>query len=414
MHRSIRFRLFATLALNLLFMIALGTFSVVQMARITSDIGVLSEDTFPTLKLIDTLNNSFLKYRAVQLRYIVARSAAQASDAQGELTRLEQQIAAMFQEYQPLLEEEDERTAADQLHEQWDNYATFNQQNLLPLGQAGRTDEALNAFDNAQPAFDNIMLAAGALTDFNQEQADESLQAANTAYNTAGILMLCLTLFSLALSAVLGLWLSRTIVRSVGRLMAGTTAVAGGNLEYDVVIRSGDEFGSLATAFNRMVADLRTQRAAIEQRSEDLQQILDAQRQLFETVRQLSSPVLPVADHVVVLPIVGHVDTRRAQDILDALLKAVAAERARVAILDITGVAMLDTHVMGLLLSAMRAVELLGARAMLAGISAEAAQLVVAQGIELGELRSYRDLRSAVRAALGHGVGESLARLPSR
>ena len=60
---------------------------------------------------------------------------------------------------------------------------------------------------------------------------------------------------------------------------------------------------------------------------------------------------------MIVLPLVGHIDTRRAQDITAVLLQGVAVERARVAILDITGVAAVDTHVLGLLLGAMRGAE---------------------------------------------------------
>jgi hypothetical protein len=79
--------------------------------------------------------------------------------------------------------------------------------------------------------------------------------------------------------------------------------------------------------------------AAIQQREDELRQSLETQNQLFATVRELSTPILPVADGVIVLPLIDHIDTRRAQDITPALLWGVASERARVAILHITGVA---------------------------------------------------------------------------
>jgi rsbT co-antagonist protein RsbR len=194
--------------------------------------------------------------------------------------------------------------------------------------------------------------------------------------------------------------LSRTIVRGIDALEAGTAAVAGGDLSYTVVVRDGDELVNLAGAFNHMTGDLRAQHAAIEQRGEELRQSMEAQSRLFATVRQLSTPILPVADGVILLPLVGHIDTRRAQDIIAVLLQGVATERARVAILDITGAAGLDTQVLGLLIGAMRGVELLGARPLLAGISAEVAQIIAAHDIDLGDLRSYRDLRDAMRGAL--------------
>jgi anti-anti-sigma factor len=397
---SIRLRLFAVLALNLGLMIVLGAFAIVQMDRAIDETRSIGEDTIPSLQLIDKLNNTILRYRTAQLRHIINKDSARTSDTENEMKKLEEQMVTYFQEYQPLLSETDEKAAADQLQAQWTGYVTFNHQNLLPLSRAGQADQALNAFDTVKPAYDNLVVAATSLTDYNQSQANETLESGSMAFEVVRLLVLGLTILALLLSAVLGFLLSRAIVRNIRLLMAGTTAVAAGDLDHDVSIGGDDEFSRLAAAFNRMISDLRRQRAAIEQRGDDLQQILDAQRRLFETVRQLSAPVLPVADNVIVLPLVGHIDTRRAQEIMDALLQGVAAERAKFAILDITGVAMLDTHVMGLLLQTMRAVELLGARAMLAGISAEAAQLIVAQGIGLGELHSYRDLRDAIRAAL--------------
>ena len=194
--------------------------------------------------------------------------------------------------------------------------------------------------------------------------------------------------------------LSRAIIRGIGALAAGTAAVADGDLNYRVVVRGADELSYLAAAFNRMTDDLRAQNTAVEQRSDQLRQSLETQSRLFATVQQLSTPILPVADGVIVLPLVGHIDTQRAQDITETLLQGVAAQRARVAILDITGVAAADTPVVGLLLGAIRGVELLGARALLAGISAELAQQIAAQRLGFGELRSYRDLREAMRAAL--------------
>jgi anti-anti-sigma regulatory factor len=165
-------------------------------------------------------------------------------------------------------------------------------------------------------------------------------------------------------------------------------------------VGGADELSHLAAAFNRMTDDLRAQRIEIEQRSEQLQQSLVAQSQLFTTVQQLSTPILPLADGVIVLPLAGHIDTQRAQDITEALLQGVVAQRARVAILDITGIAAANTLVLELLLGTIRGVELLGARALLAGISADLAQHIAAQSIPVDHLHSYRNLRDAVHAAL--------------
>lgn len=87
---------------------------------------------------------------------------------------------------------------------------------------------------------------------------------------------------------------------------------------------------------------------------------------------------------------------------MHTLLHGVATQRARVAILDITGIALVDREVLHVLVQAMRGIELLGARAVVAGISSPMAQIMVEQGIDLGSLVTFADLRTAIEAA-SHG-----------
>jgi anti-anti-sigma regulatory factor len=142
------------------------------------------------------------------------------------------------------------------------------------------------------------------------------------------------------------------------------------------------------------------QQTAIAERNNELEQSLQEQRRLFETVQQLSIPLLPVWEGVIVLPIVGHVDAQRGQALLDALLQGIAERRARVAILDITGIAVVDPAVVAILTRAMQAAALLGATPMLAGISATNAHLMVQQGVANLNVATYRNLQSAIMAAI--------------
>lgn len=109
----------------------------------------------------------------------------------------------------------------------------------------------------------------------------------------------------------------------------------------------------------------------------------EAQARLLETVRELSSPVIPVAAGVIAMPVVGTVDSARAQQIRTALLRGVADYRARAVIIDITGVAVVDTAVAQALLQAAQGVELLGAIPVLVGIRSEVAQTLIAMGVDM-------------------------------
>ncbi len=134
---------------------------------------------------------------------------------------------------------------------------------------------------------------------------------------------------------------------------------------------------------------------------EELRVASEQQRRLLEMIQELSTPLVPIVEGVLVLPLVGTIDSQRAQQIMDVLLQGIAQERARVVILDITGVPVVDTSVANYLLQATQAVRLLGAECILVGITPEVAQTVVGLGVELAGLITRSDLQGGVEYALG-------------
>lgn len=214
---------------------------------------------------------------------------------------------------------------------------------------------------------------------------------------TAGLLLFGI----LALATTLCVMTVNRVVRPIGTLAAASRELSTGHLGSTVAVTRHDEIGVLQRDFNQMVADLAAQRAAIEKHTNALQESLDRQRELFSTVEQLSTPLLPVWPDTVVLPIIGHVDEQRGEALTRTLVEGVAQRRARVAILDITGLATVNETIITTLLRAAQTVELLGARVILAGVSATVAPRIVASEISLGAIESYRDLQSAIEAAIG-------------
>jgi rsbT co-antagonist protein RsbR len=122
-------------------------------------------------------------------------------------------------------------------------------------------------------------------------------------------------------------------------------------------------------------------------------------------LRELSTPVIPVNDEVLVMPLVGAIDTRRAQQVLETLLESIAGSRARVALLDITGVPVVDTQVANALVRAAQAVKLLGAQIVLTGIRPEVAQTLVGLGIDLSGIVTRSTLQSGIAYALEEHAG---------
>lgn len=161
-----------------------------------------------------------------------------------------------------------------------------------------------------------------------------------------------------------------------------------------------DELGILANLVNRVARELQLSRERDQRQLEELRQAQITQQYLLQTIAEVSTPALTIYDGVLLLPIIGALDSTRAQQLLATLLERTEATRARVVILDITGANMIDTHVANALLQAARAVGLLGARVIICGITPETAQVVVNLGIDLSSITTCGDLQAALTLAL--------------
>lgn len=115
---------------------------------------------------------------------------------------------------------------------------------------------------------------------------------------------------------------------------------------------------------------------------------------------ELSTPFIQLWDEVLLLPLIGVIDTARAQQIMENLLQAVVETKSRVAIVDVTGVPTVDTLVAEHLLKAVAAGKMLGAQVMVTGISPHVAQSIIKLGIDLSTLQTHGTLQAGVAAAL--------------
>jgi rsbT co-antagonist protein RsbR len=125
--------------------------------------------------------------------------------------------------------------------------------------------------------------------------------------------------------------------------------------------------------------------------------IIDAQR---AALRELSTPLIPLADDVVVMPLIGSLDSTRVGQVMETLLEGVSRQAARIAILDITGLPLVDSQVANALLQAAQAAKLLGAEVLLTGIGPEVAQTLVGIGADLSGLQTPGTLQAGIAYAL--------------
>jgi len=122
-------------------------------------------------------------------------------------------------------------------------------------------------------------------------------------------------------------------------------------------------------------------------------------RQQQDSLRELSTPVLQVRERLLILPIIGVLDTQRAQQLTDQLLRGIRTHRAKVVVIDITGVPDVDETVADHLVRTVDASRLMGAGVIITGLSSEIAQTLVAIGADLGKMNTVGDLQGGIEEA---------------
>ena len=118
-----------------------------------------------------------------------------------------------------------------------------------------------------------------------------------------------------------------------------------------------------------------------------------------QALMEMSTPVTAIWQDILMLPIVGIIDSKRSQDIMDAVLSKIGETRSKVIIMDISGVGVVDTAVANHLIKITKATKLMGCECTISGVSPAIAQTIVELGINVGEVRTTATLRDALEAA---------------
>ena len=158
---------------------------------------------------------------------------------------------------------------------------------------------------------------------------------------------------------------------------------------------AGDVIGFQAVGID--VTDRRRAEEHAERNEVLREQLVHAQEQ---ALRELSAPLIPIADDVLAMPLVGRIDEKRAQVVLETLLEGVVSMGAETVLLDVTGITAIDTQVAEALVRTAQAVKLLGARAVLTGIQPHVAQTLITLGIEVHGVITVRSLKDGIAWAM--------------
>lgn len=191
------------------------------------------------------------------------------------------------------------------------------------------------------------------------------------------------------------------------------TAFAARGDEHDAfVVRPSErtvdeEIKSLSASSKGTAADLAMALANLKREIDERQQVETELRDKLafihrqeEAIRAMSTPIIQIWDGVLTLPVVGQLDSSRASSMMEQLLAEIVRTRSRFAILDLTGVDMVDTSTADHFLKIMRAVELLGARCVVTGIRPGVAQTMVSLGVDLASISTLRNLQEGLKACM--------------
>ncbi len=159
-------------------------------------------------------------------------------------------------------------------------------------------------------------------------------------------------------------------------------ATADGSIEWDGVITDLTESVRLRE---------------IQREAEQQQAII---REQAELLAELSTPLIPISEGVLVMPLIGTLTDRRAQQVMETLLEGIVQYQAETVLLDITGVKTVDTSVANALIQVARAVNLIGSHIVLTGIQPRIAQTLVQLGVSLGDIVTYSTLQAGIASIL--------------
>ncbi len=184
-------------------------------------------------------------------------------------------------------------------------------------------------------------------------------------------------------------------------------SVAAGDMDARIESETEDDLSGIEAAIDLLIDDLTDelkQREKMQKEVEDkLSKIQEQQKTIFqqqEDLLELSSPVSKVWDNVLILPVIGTLDSQRTQIMMENLLEKIVETGCTLAIMDITGVPTVDTQVANHLLKTVTSARLLGAECIISGISPAIAQTIVHLGIDLSSVKTKATLQDAMIFAM--------------
>lgn len=274
--------------------------------------------------------------------------------------------------------------------------------NVLTIMESNRSREDLLLFGTEiVPLTEQFQEILGAMAESQQSILIDGLNRGSGELQLAQADIVIGELIIVVVGIAMAFMLWRIIVRPLHNLTAIADRIRAGDVHTRAPANRRDEIGTFAATFNMMTEQLQQQMEEIRQEKQttaELQQeIIRSQETLLH---ELSTPLFPLADKVVAMPLIGAIDSMRAEQMMQTLLRGVSEHKAKIAILDITGVSVVDTQVASALIRTAQAVSLLGTKVVITGIRADVAQTLVHIGVDLQDIVTHATFQDGIAYAL--------------
>jgi rsbT co-antagonist protein RsbR len=410
---SLRAKLSFALAGSLALIVLLVLFAVNRMTKINTEAGVLGNHVIPTVLVVNQISNTLADYRVLQSDHIAANSDDSRGAVEQRMQIIEQRMEQLLAEFDTIVRVED-RPPFERFRAVWPGFVARTENQLIPASRAGIYIRAFSSFNAMGDDYAELQSAADELITITKEDARIALAQSQQLLDQSLIVLGGATLLALLVATIGWAMIALPIRNAINQLLAVTKAIGAGNFETPIALQDRSEFTTLADGIRQMQAallntrqDVDVRQQALEQRSRELEATLTSLRsanarsdQLSAEIRALSSPVLPIMQGVLVMPLIGAIDSERATNLTETMLTSIQRQRARIIILDITGVPLVDTHVASVILRSANAARLLGAETVLVGMRPELAHTIVGLGINLNNFVTRSDLQSGLHYAL--------------
>jgi len=376
----------------------------------------LSDEVLPQIDIKGDFNTSMAQAIGEIEAFAYSQEPIKLSEAQEFLTEAEEELASLHTiatTSQDAANEPNEYAANQQLLQQQTAaleaahgiVANLTPANATPASEiVEQVDQVAADLETSEEAVDRLL---------QQHRANATQVLATSARSVAiaaGVLgIVCAGLTLLALYV-----LRRAIMQPVVALATLAQQVADGHLEQRISATGSDEIGTLQRSFNTMVATLQRQTEQLQQEveaAEAARALAEAARAEIATqlqtiedqrtvIRETSVPILPLSKTAFMMPLIGTMDTARLQIAQQRALQTMEKSAATHAVMDVTGVPLIDSQVGRGLLDIIQAARLIGTETILVGIRPEVAQTLVQLGIGLDQVVVLGTLQDGIAYVL--------------